>query len=192
MSHISRLLHPNEKILWQGKPVFKAFVFAGHNIGLFIFGLVFMAFPLFFFFLTIQSGAPAPPLIFNLFPLLFVLIGFGIAFGTPISSILAYGNTEYAITNQRLIIQTGALSLKTRFIEFEKIQEVNIKIGLFDKLFGSGGIYADTASSVRGWTQYRGYGNYNVNHPDLMALKEPYKVHKILQQAMEDHRLSTD
>lgn len=192
LSSISRLLHPNEKILWRGKPVFKSFILAGYNIGLFFFGLVFIAFSLTFFFISGQAlgGAPFP---FNIFPLIFLFAGFAIAFGTPISSVLAHRNTEYAITNQRLIIQTGALSLKTRFIDFEKIQEVNIKIGLIDKIFGTGGIYADTASSVRGWNQFAGSGRgYNVMRPDFIALKEPYKVHKILQQAMEDLKSSTD
>ena len=191
MSNISRLLHSNEKILWQGKPVFKSFILAGYNIALFFFGLVFVAFSLSFFLLSGQAfgGAPFP---FNVFPLIFLFVGFAIAFGAPISSVLAYGNTEYAITNQRLIIQTGALGLKTRFIDFEKIQEVNVKVGLLDRVFGTGGIYADTASSIRGWTQYSGRGTYNPTRPDLIALKEPYKVHKILQQAMEDLKSSTD
>ena len=189
MTTLSRLLHSDENIIWQGKPVFKAFVFAGHNIALFVFGLIFMSFPLIFFLITLQSGAPL--FIFNLIPLLFIFVGFGIFFGTPISSAFAHRNTEYAITNKRLIIQTGAIGLKTRFIDFEKIQEVNIKVGLMDKIFGTGGIYADTASSVRGWNYYSGSGRgYNVMRPDFVALKDPYKVHNILQEAMKDMKSS--
>ena len=192
MTTISRLLHSDENILWQGKPVFKSFVFAGHNIALFFFGLIFMAFALFPLLLMMQSGAPL--FIFNLFPLIFFFVGFAIAFGNPILSMLAHKNTEYAITNQRLIIQTGSLGLKTRFIDFEKIQEVNIKIGLMDKIFGTGGIYADTGSlASRGWYQYAGSGRgYNVMRPDFVALKDPYKVHQLLQEAMKDSKSSKD
>lgn len=189
MTNLSRLLHSDENIIWQGKPVFKAFVFGGHSIVLFVFGLIFMATPTFMLLMTLQSGAPL--FIFSLIPLIFVIVGFGIAFGSPISSALAHRNTEYAITNKRLIIQTGAIGLKTRFIDFEKIQEVSIKVGLMDKIFRTGGIYADTASSVRGWNYYSGSGRgYNVMHPDFIALKDPYKVHNILQEAMKDMKSS--
>ena len=74
----------------------------------------------------------------------------------------------------------------------EKIQEVNIKVGLMDKIFGTGGIYADTGSIVsRGWNQFSGSsGGYTMMRPDFIALKDPYKVHKLLQEAMKDLKSS--
>ena len=92
------------------------------------------------------------------------------------------------ITDKRIITQTGAIGLDTRFVDFDKVQEVYVKIGVIDKLFGTGSVYAMTAGfsgfGPRGGYGY-GYGGFAGSRPSLSALKEPYKVHKLLQEAIE-------
>ncbi len=92
------------------------------------------------------------------------------------------------ITDKRIITQTGAIGLDTRFVDFEKVQEVYVQIGWIDRLFGTGSVYAMTAGfsgfSPRGGYGY-GYGSYAGNRPSLSALEEPYEVQKLLQEAIE-------
>ncbi len=130
-------------------------------------------------------GAPDS---FLLFGLPFVVIGLAVTLGPCIWQILRYRNTEYVITDKRIIIQTGAIGLDTRFVDFEKVQEVYVQIGLIDRLFGTGSVYPMTAGfsgfSPRGGYGY-GYGSYAGNRPSLSALKEPYEVQKLLQEAIE-------
>ena len=132
-----------------------------------------------------SAGAPDE---FSLFGSLFVLIGIGIAFGPFLFQLLRYRNTEYMITDKRIITQTGAIGLDTRFVDFEKVQEVYVQIGVIDKLFGTGSLYAMTAGFSgfvpRGGYGY-GYGGFAGNRPSLAALKEPYEVQKLLQEAIE-------
>ena len=145
MTNITEQLRLDEKVLWQGKPKLFPFIFA-HNAIPFIFGLFFMAVTfLFFVSPMLSTGFPLELIVF---PLIFFLIGFLIAFGQPIWSYLAFRNTEYLLSNQRLITQTGAVGLDTRFVDLEKIQEVNVNVGVFDRLFGTGSIYAITAGQA--------------------------------------------
>jgi uncharacterized membrane protein YdbT with pleckstrin-like domain len=184
LNNIAKQLRSNEKVLWQGKPVLTPFVLA-HNLFPFVFGLFFMAFSLLFFILPMASTSA--PLEVVLFPLIFFFIGFAFAFGMPIWSFLAFRNTEYLISDQRLITQTGAIGIDTRFVDLEKIQEVYVRIGVVDRLFGTGSIFAVTAGQVYvGWQQGPGWGGSFIARPSLASLKEPYEVQKLLQEAIRE------
>jgi len=178
---MNNLLKSNERVLWSGKPVKSAFITTG--LVSIPFGLIFLGFSLFWVFSAASAGAPG---FFTLFGLPFVLIGIGLTFGPTIWQLLRYRNTEYVITDQRVITQTGAIGLDTRFVDFDKIQEVYVKIGFADKLFKAGSVYVLTAgSNVFGYRGRSGYGGSGGMRPSLGALREPYKVHKILQEAIE-------
>jgi len=167
-------LRPNEKILWRGKPVLTPFLLP-QTFATIPIGLVFIIVSLFGFYLPLSSGGA--PLEFMLFSLVFVVLGFVFAFGQPIARLLAYRNTECVITDHRLITQTGAIGLDTRFVDLEKIQEVYVNIIVIDKLFGTGSIFAVTAGQV--------YVGAQGGRPYLASLKDPYEVQKLLQGAIE-------
>jgi membrane protein YdbS with pleckstrin-like domain len=183
LSILDKLLDAKEKVIWSGKPVKKAFVLPG--LFSIPFGLVFLGFAIFWMWGASSSGAPN---FFTLFGLPFVLIAFGIIFAPSILQFLRYKNTEYMITDKRIIVQTGTIGLDTRFVDLEKIQEVYVQVGVIDKLLGTGTVYAMTAGFSgfvpRGSYGY-GYGGFHVNRPSFAALKEPYEVQKLLQKAIE-------
>ena len=153
-----------------------------HGFATIPFGLVFIAISLFGFYLPIVSGGA--PQEFILFSLIFVVMGVAFAFGQPIMRLLAYRNTEYVITDRRLITQTGAVGLDTRFVDLEKVQEVYVNIGVVDKLLGTGSISAVTAGQVYVGAQ----GGSLIGRPSLASLKEPYEVQRLLQEAIEKTR----
>jgi uncharacterized membrane protein YdbT with pleckstrin-like domain len=95
---------------------------------------------------------------------------------------MRYGNTEYMITDQRIITQTGAIGRDTRFVDLERIQEVYVKVGLIDKKFGTGTVLAVTA----GWVPIDTGGPST--RPSLSSLREPYEVQRILQEAVKNAR----
>jgi len=184
---LEKLLNADEKVLWSGKPVRKAFILP--VLVSIPFGFIFLGFAIFWMGAAASSGAPNE---FSLFGLLFVLIGIGIAFGPFLFQLLRYRNTEYMITDKRIVTQTGAIGLDTRFVDFEKVQEVYVQIGVLDRLFGTGSVYAMTAGfsgfAPRGGYGYGGYGGFGFNRPSLAALKEPYEVQKLLQEAIEQSK----
>lgn len=181
MSKLDKLLNADEKVLWSGKPVRKAFILPG--LVSIPFGLFFLAFSIFWMWGAASAGAPN---FFSLFGLPFVLVGVGVTFGPSLLQLLRYRNTEYMITDKRIITQTGAIGLDTRFVDFDKVQEVYVQIGVLDRLFGTGSVYAMTAG-FSGFVPRGGYGygGFAGNRPSLAALKEPYEVQKLLQEAIE-------
>jgi len=185
VSKLDERLNGKEEVLWRGKPVKKAFILPG--LASIPFGLIFLAFSIFWMWGATSAGAPA---FFTLFGLPFILMGFAITFGPSIWQLMRYRNTEYMITNKRIIIQTGAIGLDTRFIEFEKIQEVYVQIGIIDKLFNTGTLYPMTAG-FSGFVPSTGYeyGGRHGYRPSLAALKEPYGVQKLLQEAIEKSKI---
>ncbi len=107
---------------------------------------------------------------------IFVLIGFGLTVGPPIPTLLSYRKTRYMITNRRLITQTGVIGLDTRFVDLDKIQEVHVRVGLGDKIFGTGSLMVVTAGFA--------FMGAKLPYCYFMGLKEPYAVQKLLQEAM--------
>jgi len=185
---IVKQLHSSEEILWKGKPVLVPFVFSGYQIIPFLIGVLFVVVSVTQLIIPITLfGATTE---FIVFTLIFSSIGFAFAFGTPIIFFFSYRNTEYVLTNQRLITQTGALGLDTRFVDFKKIQEVSVQVGFVDSLFKTGNVFAETASVVPvGYVQMGGQYSYIIK-PSLKAIKEPYKVQLLLQTAMKQAKES--
>lgn len=169
LSELSKHLKKDEKVIWSGKPAKAPFIVGGLVVS--AFGLLWLSISIFAMSMAVSSGDPG---FVTLFLLLFVLIGFGLTLGPPITQILRYGNTKYVITDQRLITQTGAIGLDTRFIELDKIQEVHVNVSFIDKIFGTGTLIVVTAGFV-----FRG-----LTYPAIIALREPYAVQKLLQEAM--------
>ncbi|MGC8939420.1 MAG: PH domain-containing protein [Candidatus Bathyarchaeia archaeon] len=61
-----------------------------------------------------------------LFTLLFIVIGIGVILTPLLVEFLRYRNTEYMITNQRVVTQTGAIGMDTRFVKLNNVQEVYV------------------------------------------------------------------
>ena len=180
MSDLAKHLRAHENVLWSGKPVSKAFilpVFGGIPIALF-FILVFVV--------MVLMGAP-PPIMLEIILFAWVII---LIILLPMWQILRYRNTEYLITDKRVIIQSGAIGKDTRFVELCDIQEAKVKIGMVDKWFGTGSILIPTAGqAVMGYA----VGDAVSWHlspfpkitPNISAIRKPYEVVKLLQKAIE-------
>lgn len=179
MTGLDNALRADEKVMWSGKPVKMPFILPG--LAAIPFGLIFIGFSIFWMMMASQAGGS-----FWLFGLIFFFAGFGVSFGAPTRQLLAYRNTEYLITDQRVITQTGAIGLDTRYLDLDKIQEVYIQVGFIDRMFGTGTIFAVTAGQV-----YVSRGG-SFMRPSLAALKEPYEVQNILQEAIAKARHSED
>ncbi len=165
----------DERVLWQGKPLKMPFILPG--LATIPFGLIFMVFSVFWMFGASQAGGP-----FWLFGLVFFFAALVLCFGGTARQVLAYRNTEYVITNRRVIARTGAIGVDTRFVSLDKIQEIYVQVGFADKLFGTGTLNVNTAGFV---VLDRGR---SFSRPSLVALKDPYDVQKLLQEAIEAKR----
>jgi len=183
MSRIAHHLRPNERILWEGKPVKKAFILPTSIVPV-IFGLFFLMPFLLFFLPTLLMGFFYGAFLFTL---LWLLMPLALILGPTILALMAYRNTEYIISDQRIITQTGAIGIDTRFVDHEKIQEVYVRVSFWDKIFRTGSIMAITAGQVYlGAPQGFGWGGQYGIRPSIAALREPYEVQRLLQEAIRE------
>ncbi|MEM4701162.1 MAG: PH domain-containing protein [Candidatus Bathyarchaeia archaeon] len=173
--------------MWNGKPVLIPFIFSGISAISTMIGVVWLIFAIFFalFALSVTSSFPISPTIFPLMFLniiLIIVMGVGIILGPLILELLRCRNTEYMITDRRIITQTGVVGIDTRFVDLDKIQEVYVTVGWLDKIFGTGSVVAVTAGYVSVGTPSP-YGS--LVRPAIKAVSQPYEVQKLLQEAIK-------
>ena len=179
MQEFDKIIEKGEKIFWEDKPMFWPFFLSGFA-GAF-FGLIFLIAGGVVFYFAITEG--------NYFLLLFphFWIGAAFVFGAPIYRLLVYEHTHYAITNKRLLIQTGVIGRDFQITDFDQISNAVVNVGILDILFGrrSGSILISTAGT---FTEVRGkYGSQIVAAPyTLSHIANPYEVFKFFKKVSHD------
>lgn len=157
MSEIDNILTKKEKKYWEGKPNLKTYL---------VLVAIFLIPSIIFFILGRR---------YNYY---FYFIGI-FFLALTIYKLLLYRYIAYAITNSRVIIQSGFIGRDYKSIDFDKIQDVGINVGLFDKIFGTGSIDIKTAGVNVVQTKY---GQTVIPNPNVIAFVDnPYEVAKILK-----------
>lgn len=198
MDEIASVLDSKERVLWRGSPQFAPY-FARVAVPLGAMALVFMAFLAFFAtaflavsagfaFVGAMAGAPAAflgiPLLFGL-PVLFLIGAFFIVLILPIAyAYLSHRHTFYAITDRRVILQSGVIGRDFCTIDFDQISNAEVNVDLFDKLFGkgSGTILIRTAGDPVVYAKQHAY-----NKPSsLSSISFPYEAFKFFKKVSFD------
>lgn len=130
------VLTAGEHILWSGKPKKTPFILS-HSLTMMPIAIVWIWFD----FTAISS-------IFSSGDIQWFLLGFftlhlmpvWIWLGSLITAPKRWCNTNYYVTNRRIIIQGGFLALNEKSLFFKDIRSVQNRIGIFDKVFGTGSI----------------------------------------------------
>lgn len=118
MQQLNLILEKDEKILWEGRPELLPFIF---NIGTLISAV---GIPI-----AISQSSNTSGL--NILVILVLL-------ALPVYQLLVHGHTCYAITNKRVILQGGLIGRDFQTIDFDKITNAEVDVGIFDKLIGGG------------------------------------------------------
>ena len=160
------VLDTDEKILWQGKPVFIPFFATG--LPFFFFGILWGVMDYGFikqsFFSTqgTLNYTMVPFFLLHLAPLWLGTLNL-------VRSVLAYHNVSYVITNKRVILRSGFWGIDFAAIDYDKINDMVVTVNPLEQMFGVGTIRIDS-----GRTTSRG-----VSMSDAMiAIKNPYEVFK--------------
>ena len=103
---IRQILRPGERVLWQGRPVRRAFQFRGGSWFVVPFTFVWLAFTIFWEVTAFMSHAP---FFFLIWGAMFVAIGLYISIGRFYVAGKEAGRTLYVVTDQRILIFGGAL-----------------------------------------------------------------------------------
>ena len=148
--NISAVLTAGESVIWSGKP----------KKGAFIINRIMTMAPFAILWLCIDGA-----LIFNLLSDGFggmgsmgiFMIGFfalhlmpvWIWLGNILSAKKVWDNTEYVLTNKRVIIQSGFVGMDYQSVFYSDINNVQLRVGLVDKILGVGDIYLDTTQGKK-------------------------------------------
>ena len=199
LSKLDDILDPFEKVIWSGKPKKIAYILPA--FGFILFALVFAS----AFAVIVNAANPS-----GMFWILPIVIGLVIGFIPVLWQSKKSPSVEYMITNQRLLIKSGMAKEDVWFTDLNRIKESIVKIGLVDKIVGTGKLYPITpeypyAPKMRSYSRAgmdRLKKVYNivegkdemvsetvlfsksVSHPHLEGLEEPYSVQKLLKEAI--------
>jgi uncharacterized membrane protein YdbT with pleckstrin-like domain len=82
---------------------------------------------------------------------------------------------KYTITNRRVFVRHGLVSVNEQTARLERVQDVTLRQTLFDRLFGVGKLDIDTAGSEGGALEFK-------------ALVAPAHVREVLDAAVREEQ----
>lgn len=179
---LEKLLDNDEKVLWQGKPVKKAFIL-NKIIGMLPVAILWLAFDgLFIAFMAI-GWKQLPTIVQIILPIFFVvhLAPVWIWLVNTIFAIRQWNLTEYMITNRRVLIKSGLFAAGFKSYYYNEIQSTTVHIGFIDRLCHVGDIIIldrQAPSNSKG----------TVN--GIIDIENPYEVYKLLEKTTRD--IATD
>lgn len=147
----------NEQVIYEGRPSWRSI------LGFYILGLVLVAVAAAIGFLVADAGGAA------------------IAGGAAFVLLLLVGwlkriSTKYAITDRRLRIQRGIISRNVEEARLERVQNVNVRQSVLERVLQVGTVDFDTASNRADDTfQFRG-------------IADPSEITRLVDQAHEADR----
>jgi hypothetical protein len=173
-------LRTAERILWEGRPDVRTYSLRGAWF-LIPFSLLWGGFALFWEFTVITTGGP---LFFALWGIPFVLIGLYMIFGRLYVARREAANTAYAITDQRVLIETGAFRRRLVQLDLRDLPMAQLD----DLGRGLGSITFGAALGVfrvpPGWPTAGMYAS----PPAFIAIPDASRVFEVLQTAKDEAR----
>lgn len=170
------VLAPGEAILWRGKPQKKGFI-ATKALTLAPFAIIWLIIDSSLILNAFRGDSPWVLIPFMLLHLMPVWIWLG----SVITAGRRWKNTAYYVTNRRIIIQGGFFAVNENSLFFKDIRNTHVRIGLLDKVFGTGDIVFDN-----GMIYHTRNGNRNAQLPAMEDLENPYDVYNRIQRIVLD------
>ena len=167
------VLAAGEHILWSGKPKKNAFI-ASHALTMMPIAIIWLCLDMTFILNMVRADG------LQLFTLGFFalhMMPVWIWLGSLITAPKRWRNTNYYVTNRRIIIQGGFLAVNEKSLFFKEIRSVQSKVGLFDKLSGTGSILFN-AEMIS--------GNNKATPPSFQYLENAGAVYQRVQRTVLD------
>ncbi len=180
---IENQLMPDENMLWQGTPKKSAFVL-NRCMHMMPFALIWLLFDSFF----IVAMFSTEDMMEGIGAGIIVLIVFFALHLTPVwiwlFEVLTAGsrwkNTEYAITDKRVIIRNGLVGFDYQSFYYTELSNPSLHVGVIDRMTGVGDIIVHEE-------HYRtSKGKNRVRQTGILDIEEPQRVMALLQQTMVD------
>ncbi|MGI6745113.1 MAG: Bacterial membrane flanked domain protein [Firmicutes bacterium ADurb.Bin300] len=172
---ISGLLMENEQVLWSGKPKKNAFII-NKSLVMMPFALLWFCFDAFFIGTMASTGSMKKMWLFIIPFFAFHLMPVWIWLWNVLSANRQWKNTEYAVTDKRIIIRGGVLGYNFQNIYYTEINSVDLHVGIIDRMLGVGDIIVNpvvkTAQKSRS--------------PAILDIENPYELFGKIQKTVLD------
>ena len=167
------VLAAGETVLWKGKPKRSAFI-ATKSLTMLPIAIIWLCFDSMFIGSMLGTGSGTwlmlPFFALHLMPVWIWL-------GNVFTASRRWQHTNYYITNRRIILQGGYLAVNEKSLFYKDIRNVQIRVGLLDKMFGTGDILLD-----EGLCNHKGHTLYT----HLEDLEDPRQVYHRVQKTILD------
>lgn len=163
-----------ETILWRGKPKRSAFILK-KSLTLMPIAVVWLCLDATLLMTAFRSDSPwfvIPFMLLHLMPVWMWL-------GSMLTASRRWKNTQYYVTNRRIIIQSGFLAVNETTLFYKDLRNARVHIGLMGKLTKSGDILFDVGGY---YGNQRGRGQL----PSMEALEDPYPIYERVQKTVMD------
>ena len=168
------MIGSGERVLYEGKPNKKCFVFESIFNPLLPIAILWAVFDSFFIGNSLRFGGG-----FGLFIMLFTLFHLmpvWIYLAGVVFSFRRYKNTSYIVTDHGVYVSSGIFTKNINCKPFAELSEVNLHRGIFDQMFGVGDIILTT--NQRG--QKGQFLTVGIN--SIESYQEVYQIVKKLQR----------
>ena len=168
------VLAAGESILWRGKPKKSAFI-ATKSLTMLPIAIIWLCFDSVLIMEAFQGDGPwflIPFMLLHLMPVWIWL-------GSTITAGKRWHNTNYFVTNRRIIIQGGFLAVNETSLFYKDLRNAQLRIGFLDKIFHTGDIVFDSGVMM--------YNRKNQQHgPVLEDLEDAQGVYNRIQKIILD------
>lgn len=171
---IGSLLQPDERVLWQGQPDVWDYSMRGAWY-LIPFSLLWGGFAIFWEISALTNGAGP---FFALWGLLFVAIGLYLIFGRILVARREAYRTNYAVTNQRVLIVGGAFGRRTTEMALADLPPSRLDEG-------ASGLGTITFGAMTGFRPPPGWptmGTY-AQVPAFASIRDAARIYRVIQDA---------
>lgn len=167
-------LASGEAILWHGKPKRGAFI-ATKSLTMLPIAVIWLILDMSFIGNIFASGE----MLLFLIPFFALhLMPVWIWLGSTLTAGRRWKNTNYYVTNRRIIIQGGFFAVNETSLFYKDIRNAQMRIGLLDHFFHTGDIVFDSGVIYHNNKQQRG--------PALEDLEDPQAVYNRIQKIILD------
>ena len=168
-------LMPDESVIWKGMPKKSAFIL-NSSVKMAPFALIWLCVDGFMISTFAFSGMMKQMAWFIIPFFALHLLPVWIWLYQMITAAGRWKNTEYAVTNKRIILRNGLVGYQYQSIYYTEISNVSLHVGAIDRILGVGDVYI----------LMNAYANTGKDAPVILDVEEPGRVYSLLQQTVMD------
>lgn len=179
-NNIDAMLMPDESIIWRGTPKKNAFIINSAT-KMMPFALMWLLFDGFFIaaFLSFGGIGLMPGMgLFLVFFFALHLMPVWIWLYNVVTAVGRWKNTEYAVTDKRIILRNGLVGYEYQSLYYTEIGNVSLHVGFIDQMLGVGDI--NIAMNVPIAT------GKNQLSPAILDIEDVQRVFSIIQRTVLD------